>query len=83
MVEILKPDGDEELITEPFMIRVKEVKRMPGLTVRLELKKETKNTWQYKTDADNVAVNTLYVSKEAVVQLGEPKFINVTIAAGK
>lgn len=53
------------------------------MVIVLKLVKETKNTFQYKTDVVDAAVNTVYITKKGATELGDPKAITVTIAAAK
>lgn len=42
--------------------------------------KETPGTWRYKEDKANRPM-TIYLTKEQVSELGNPKYIKVTITA--
>jgi hypothetical protein len=52
------------------------------MKVTMELCKETKNTFVYKTDQEGAAVTQLYVQKGAMPTKGDtPKTITVTVEA--
>lgn len=53
------------------------------LEMTFDLEKETKNTKRYAENVDEgpPKINTLYIQKWAVRQLGDPKRVKVTIEA--
>lgn len=62
---------------------------MKSITCHMEFTRATKNTWLFnevKTEHDNMdieqAIRTLYVQKDAMEILGNPKTITVTIQGG-
>jgi hypothetical protein len=68
-----------------------QVSRLPGLTaynrkettqmeIILVKEKETPGTWRFKEDKEDHPM-TIYLSKEQVKELGNPKSIKVTITA--
>ena len=68
-----------------------QVSRLPGLvaykskeTAQMEIilvkEKETPGTWRFKEDKEDHPM-TIYLSKEQVKELGNPKSIKVTITA--
>lgn len=57
---------------------------MPGHEVTLDRERETKNTIRFKErerDDGLTVVGTLYLTKWAVRQMGDPQIIRLTVAA--
>jgi hypothetical protein len=54
--------------------------RSYSLEIILQKEKETPGTWRFKEDKDDHPM-TLYLTKEQVKELGNPKSIKITIAA--
>jgi hypothetical protein len=51
-----------------------------SLEIILQKEKETPGTWRFKEDKDDHPM-TLYLTKEQVKELGNPKSIKITITA--
>ena len=52
------------------------------VTIVLEQDKETKSTIRFASKDEEAAVSQVYVDKAAVKELGSPRTITLTIAAG-
>ena len=52
-----------------------------AVVVDLEFSKDTKNTQVFSTDEQGAAVSQLYVSKEALAKIGNPKAVRITVEA--
>jgi hypothetical protein len=50
------------------------------MEIILQKEKETPGTWRFKEDKDDHPM-TLYLTKEQVKELGNPKSIKITITA--
>jgi hypothetical protein len=56
-------------------------KSTKSVDLEFSQEKETKGTVRYSEDSDEPKVGKLYIKKDAAKELGNPKNLNVTIAA--
>jgi hypothetical protein len=55
-------------------------KEEPSVEIILQKEKETPGTWRFKENKDDHPM-TIYLTKEQVKELGDPKSIKITITA--
>lgn len=63
-------------------VKPKPVAAKPRVSVNMEGSSDKKHSVKFWTDAHNQPFNNLYVSREALEKLGNPKTLKVTIEPG-
>lgn len=56
---------------------------MAGIKVTMRKARETKGTWMYAEEGDNVKIGTLYVKKSSLPDLNNAETIEITVTEKK